>query len=78
MPELRHSVCKSGLGCSDESSVIERKCKECGGKGAPCCWDAESGFTCTGNALECSGSDTGAPATLHFRSLGSDIATHEV
>lgn len=61
LPELQHPACKPGLGCSNELTLSERKCTQCGSKGAPCCWDAESGFNCTGQGLECAGSDNGTP-----------------
>lgn len=59
LPELRHAACKPGLGCSSEVLLSDRKCTVCGSKGAPCCWDSESGFTCTDQRLECSGTDNG-------------------
>lgn len=55
VPEMKHGVCSMGMGCTNNVQLIsERKCKPCGEKNAPCCWDLQTGYTCN-DELHCSG-----------------------
>lgn len=55
LPEMTNGVCDAGMGCTNDVELaFERKCKPCGTKGGPCCWDVQHGYTCA-NEMHCSG-----------------------
>eukprot|EP00892_Ulva_mutabilis_P007136 jgi/Ulvmu1/4795/UM020_0080.1 len=66
VPEMNEGVCDPGMGCTNYiREVVDRKCKPCGVKGAPCCWDLQNGYTCH-QELRCAGSVGGTLPKEHL------------